>query len=66
MIWHLACAYKFNFFINFENVPSPLVVLSALIKHAHEPKFYIHIFVSIKRILIGFALATPSGSFSAS
>ena len=37
------------------------MVLSALLKHAHETKFYIHIFVSLKRILIGFALATFIG-----
>lgn len=61
LIWHLACAYKFNFFINFENVPEPLVVLEALIKHLHETKFYIHVLVSMKRILIGFALATSIG-----
>ena len=61
VIWQLACAYKFKFFINFENVPSPIVVLSALLRHAHETKFYIHIFVSLKRILIGFALATFIG-----
>ena len=60
-IWDLACAHKFNFFINFENVPSPLVVLAALIKHAQELTFYVHIFVSIKRILIGFALASAIG-----
>ena len=61
VIWQLACTHKFNFFINFENVPSPIIVLSALLKHAHEMKFYVHIFVSIKRILIGFALATVIG-----
>jgi len=22
LLWHLACAYKINFFINFENVPA--------------------------------------------
>ena len=58
LLWHLACSYKFDYFIKFENVPPPLVVLSAFIKHMHETKFYIHIGVSIERILIGFALAT--------
>jgi NitT/TauT family transport system permease protein len=61
VIWHLACKYRFNYFINFENVPAPLVVLNALLNHLHETKFYIHILVSIKRILIGFALATGLG-----
>jgi NitT/TauT family transport system permease protein len=61
VIWHVMCAIKFKFFINFENVPAPLVVLNALIGHLHDSKFYIHIIVSIKRILIGFALATALG-----
>jgi ABC-type nitrate/sulfonate/bicarbonate transport system permease component len=60
-IWQLACAYKLNFIVNFENIPSPLVVLSALIKHAYETKFYLHILVSIKRILIAFVLASAVG-----
>jgi NitT/TauT family transport system permease protein len=60
-LWQLACMYKFNFFIRFENVPPPLVVLTALIKHIHEPKFYVHILVSMRRILIGFVLASAIG-----
>jgi len=60
-IWHVLCVSKFKFFINFENVPAPLVVLSAFIGHLHESIFYVHIAVSIKRILIGFALATGLG-----
>lgn len=61
LIWHIACATKFNFFIKFENVPPPLAVAGAFVKHAQETKFYIHIVVSMKRILIGFALATGLG-----
>ena len=61
LIWHAACAYHLNLFIKFENVPSPLVVLHALVKHLHENTFYIHIWTSIKRILIAFALATLIG-----
>ena len=61
LLWHLACAYKLDFFVKFENVPAPLVVLTAFLKHINEAKFYIHIVVSIKRILIGFALATVLG-----
>jgi NitT/TauT family transport system permease protein len=61
LVWQLACTYKFNLFIRFDNVPSPLVVLAALVKHLHEAKFYIHILVSMKRIIIGFAMATVIG-----
>lgn len=60
-LWHLACSYKLDFFIKFENVPDPVVVASAFVKHLQESKFYIHIGVSIQRILIGFALATALG-----
>jgi NitT/TauT family transport system permease protein len=61
LLWHFACGYNLNYFIRFDNVPGPLVVLTALIKHVHEAKFYIHILVSIERILIGFAMATMIG-----
>ncbi len=61
VIWQLACTYKLDLYIRFDNVPSPGVVLSALIKHLHELKFYIHIAVSIRRILISFVLATIVG-----
>jgi NitT/TauT family transport system permease protein len=61
VVWQLACTYKLDLYVRFDNVPSPLVVLSALIKHLHELKFYIHIAVSIRRILISFVLATIVG-----
>jgi NitT/TauT family transport system permease protein len=61
LLWQLACTYKLQFFIKFDNMPSPVVVFYALIGHLHEPKFYLHILVSIRRILIGFAIATGLG-----
>jgi NitT/TauT family transport system permease protein len=61
VIWQIACAYHFNFIVKFENVPDPLSVLSALIAHSQEAKFYLHILVSMERILIGFVLAGGVG-----
>ena len=61
LLWHLACAYQFDILINFQNVPAPLTVARAFIKHLQEAKFYIHIGVSMERILIGFALAAAVG-----
>ena len=61
LIWHFACAYKLNFYIRFDNVPSPLQVAASFLKHAQETKFYIHIAVSVKRIMIGFVAATALG-----
>jgi NitT/TauT family transport system permease protein len=61
LIWHLACVYNFNFFIRFQNVPAPMVVATAFLNHLQDSKFFIHILVSMQRILIGFALATSLG-----
>ncbi|HVZ53809.1 MAG TPA: ABC transporter permease [Pseudolabrys sp.] len=61
LIWQLACVTKLNFFIRFDNIPTPMVVLTAFLKHLHETKFYLHIGVSMRRIAIGFALASAAG-----
>ena len=61
LLWHLATLYKLNFFINFENIPSPLKVADAFIGHLAEPVFYTHIFVSIRRILIAYGMAVLLG-----
>ncbi len=61
LIWHFAVATKFNFYINFENVPAPETVWSALLRHLSRSQFYTHIAVSLRRILIGYALATGVG-----
>jgi NitT/TauT family transport system permease protein len=61
VIWQVLCVNEFRFFINYENVPPPLVVFGALAGHLQDSKFYIHILVSIQRIMVGFALATALG-----
>lgn len=60
-IWHLATKYNFNYFINFENVPSPVKVGGSFITHLGDPEFYIHIAVSIRRILIAYSIAVVLG-----
>ena len=61
LLWHLATLYNFNFFINFENIPSPVKVANAFFVHLTEPVFYTHILVSIRRILIAYGLAVLLG-----
>jgi NitT/TauT family transport system permease protein len=60
-VWHWATAFNFNWYINFENVPSPLAVWSSFIDHLGGTEFYIHVAVSMRRILIGYLLATALG-----
>jgi NitT/TauT family transport system permease protein len=61
VLWHLASTYKFNFIINFENIPTPLVVWKQFTALLATEKFYIHILISVRRIMIGFTLATGLG-----
>lgn len=60
-IWYLATENNFNYFINFENVPSPVKVGAAFVFHLADPDFYIHIAVSIRRILIAYSIAVVLG-----
>jgi NitT/TauT family transport system permease protein len=61
IIWHLCSAYSFNFIISFENIPKPTVVGSHFLSLLGTEDFYVHILVSLKRILIGFLLASLLG-----
>ena len=59
--WFWASETNFNFYINFENVPSPTKVLSAFVTHLQTEIFYVHIGVSMRRILISYSIAVVLG-----
>lgn len=59
--WHFASTFDFNFYINFENVPEPLVVWEAFTKHIAGTEFYVHLAVSMQRILVGYSIAVFLG-----
>jgi NitT/TauT family transport system permease protein len=61
VLWQLAAATKLTLIINFKNIPTPLVVGHRLVELLSTSAFYLHIAVSMKRILISFALATVAG-----
>ncbi len=61
LMWHIVTAIDLNFFINFENVPSPARVFTAFFAHVQTEIFWTHIGVSMRRILISFSLATVLG-----
>lgn len=61
VLWHLATKYNFNLYINFENIPSPLEVGTAFVAQLSDSEFYIHIMVSMKRILIAYSIAVFLG-----
>lgn len=59
--WHFLTLYNVDAYINFENVPSPATVGSVFIDHVQDTEFYIHIGVSMGRIIQGYLAATILG-----
>ena len=61
LLWHFVTAINLDFYINFENVPSPLKVFTAFVAHVQTEIFWTHIGVSMRRILISYSLAVAIG-----
>jgi NitT/TauT family transport system permease protein len=61
LLWHIGSTKKLTFIINFKNIPTPVVVGQKLVELLSTKTFYVHIAVSLRRILISFALATGLG-----
>ncbi len=61
LIWHWASSQNIDFYINFSNVPAPTKVFAAFIEHIQTEVFYIHIGVSMQRILISYSIAAVLG-----
>ena len=61
VIWQICSQSGFEFIINFQNIPTPMVVGKEFLVQLNTPEFYKHIAVSLERILIGFAMASIMG-----
>ena len=61
LLWHIATAINLDFYINFSNVPAPLKVFLAFIAHIQTAEFWIHIGVSMRRIMISYSFAVVLG-----
>jgi NitT/TauT family transport system permease protein len=55
--WYLLTKYRVVFFVRFTNVPSPLDVYQSFTRASHDPKFFLHVGLSCRRIFVGFMLA---------
>ena len=60
-LWYFATKYHWNFYIRFNNIPSPGEVLGNAAKLMHSEKFYNNMWVSVRRIVLGFGIATVFG-----
>jgi sulfonate transport system permease protein len=56
--WHLLTRYRVNIYVRFINVPSPEQVFERAMRAAHDPRFFAHVALSCRRILIGFLVAS--------
>ena len=57
-VWYVGTRYKVEFYIRFGNIPTPAEVLERLVEVNQSPRFLQHIGISVRRILIGFGIAT--------
>ena len=61
LAWHLATHYKLDFYVRFNNIPSPGEVWDKVLEVNRSTKFITNIGISVRRILLGFAVATALG-----
>lgn len=59
--WYFATKYRWDFYVRFTNIPSPGEVLDNIAALMHSDKFYNNMYVSLRRILLGFGIATALG-----
>lgn len=57
LAWHLLTKYRVTAHVRFVNVPSPEMVLDSLMRVTRDNKFLSHVYLSCRRIFIGFAIA---------
>jgi len=61
LFWQLATHYKLDAYIRFNNIPTPAQVLEKVVEVNQSPKFATNIGISVRRILLGFLVATVLG-----
>lgn len=61
LFWHLATTYRWDFYIRFNNIPTPADVLAKVVEVFSTDKFATNIALSVRRILLGFAVAGVLG-----
>ena len=61
VMWQVASDQGFDFYINFNNIPAPTAVGSALMAELGGTEFYLHILHSMQRVAIAYGLAVVLG-----
>ena len=61
LAWHLAVKYRLDFYIRFNNIPAPAAVWEDAQALFGNARFQKHIYLSLQRIFLGFAIASVVG-----
>jgi NitT/TauT family transport system permease protein len=61
LVWDFATRYKLDFYVRFANIPTPADVFGKLMEVNKSPQFMTNIGISVRRILLGFFVATGLG-----
>ena len=61
LFWYLATKYKLDLYVRFINIPSPGEVLDKVFEVNRSAKFINNVGISVRRILLGFFVATGFG-----
>jgi NitT/TauT family transport system permease protein len=61
LAWYLATLFRLDFYIRFNNIPTPAEVFDKVIEVNRSAKFITSIGISVRRILLGFAIASVLG-----
>jgi NitT/TauT family transport system permease protein len=61
LFWYLGTKYRLEFYIRFKNVPTPYDVFKQAVEVGSSTKFLVNVVYSVRRILLGFAIAIAIG-----
>ena len=61
LFWHLATTYRWDFYVRFSNLPTPLDVFHEFVQAMGSQRFITNVGMSLRRIAFGFAIATVLG-----
>jgi NitT/TauT family transport system permease protein len=61
LFWYLATKYKLDLYVRFINIPSPGDVMDKVFEVNRSAKFINNVGISVRRILLGFFVATGLG-----
>lgn len=61
LLWHLLTVNRVNLYVRFTNVPTPEAVLARATRAFAEPDFRLNLWISCRRVGIGFLLASVLG-----